>query len=147
MFLHLIRVETELPGRTASWYITSCHFHARHYLERGRSVDSIKRGSNLVPLRADHDDGDGGFDCRLDAADPVDVHGELVMRDIVNQLSVRLTDRQQRILLLLLRGFSVREIGRELSLGLPTILQHRKTIRRVASYLLSQPADSELPPG
>src|SRR2546428_5103502 len=36
----------------------------RHAIAEG----IIKRGSNLVPLRADHDDGDGGFDCRLDAA-------------------------------------------------------------------------------
>ena len=137
MFLHLVRVETDLPGRTASWYITNCQFQARHYLERGRSVDSIKRCRNLVPLGEDHDDRDGGFHFCLDPADPVDLHGELVMRDIVNLLIVRLTDTQQQILFLLIRGFGVREIGRELSLSHTMIVQHRKKIGHVASYLLA----------
>src|SRR5438876_251192 len=84
MFLHLVRVETDLPGRTPSWYITSCQFHARHYLKRGRSVDSIKRCGNRVPLGGGHEDEEGGFGDCLDAADPIDLHGELVMQDIVN---------------------------------------------------------------
>ena len=137
MLLHLVRVEIDLPGRTVSWYITSCQFHARHYLQRGRSVDSIKRCRNLVSLGEDHDDGDGELKSCLDAADPVDLHGELITQDIVNLLIVRLTDMEQQILFLLIRGFGVREIGRQLSLSHTMICQHRKQISRVASYLLS----------
>ena len=137
MLLHLVRVEKELPGRTVSWYITSCRFHARHYLKRGRSVDSMKRCTNLVPLGEDHDDGDGGFVRCVDAADPGDAHAEFLMQDIVNLLIVRLTDVQQQILFLLIRGHGVREIGRELSLSHPMISKHRKKIGRVASCLLA----------
>ncbi len=41
MFIHLVRIEAELPGHTPSWYIKSCEFHARNYLKHGRSVDSL----------------------------------------------------------------------------------------------------------
>ena len=137
MLLHLVRVEEDLPGRTVSWYITSCQFHARHYLDRGRSVDSMKRWGNLVPLGAAHDDGEGGLESWQEAADPVDPHGELIMQDIVNLLVVRLTDTQQRVLFLLIRGFGVREIGRELRLSHSMIVRHRRAIGRVTSWLLA----------
>src|ERR1041384_1765987 len=137
MLLHLVRVEKDLPGRTVSWYITSCRFHAHHYLKRGRSVDSIKRCRDLVPLGEDHDDGDGGFVRCVDAADPGDAHAEFLMQDFVNLLIVRLTDVQQQILFLLIRGHGVREIGRELSLSHPMISKHRKKIGRVASCLFA----------
>src|SRR5437899_2284716 len=117
MLLHLVRVETDLPGRTASWYITSCKFHARSYLQRGRSVDSIKRGGNLVPFGPDCDEANGEFDGCLDATDPVDLHAELVMQDLVKLLNVRLTDVQQKVLSFLMHGLGAREIGRELSLS------------------------------
>jgi len=139
MSLHLVRVTIDRPGRTVSWYITSCHFHARHYLDRGRSVDSIKRLKNLVPMDEEREDADGGINHCLDPADPVDLHSELVMQDVVNLLIVRLTDVQQQILFLLIRGHGVREIGRELSLSHTMILKHRKKIGHAASCLFAAP--------
>lgn len=137
MLLHLVRVQTDLPGQTVSWYITSCKFHARNHLRRGRSVDSIKRGENLVPLGEDRDGANGEFDGCLDPTDPVDLQAELLVQDVVNLLNVRLTDVQQKVLFLLMRGLGAREIGRELSLSHPTIIHHRKKIRRVTSHLLA----------
>jgi DNA-directed RNA polymerase specialized sigma24 family protein len=137
MLLHLVRLETDLPGQTVSWYIASCKFHARNYLQRGRSIDSMKRGGNLVPLGADRDGANAAFDGCLDPTDPVDLHAELVMRDVVNLLNVRLTDVQQKVLFFLMHGLGAREIGRELSLSHPTVIRHRKKIRRVTSHLLA----------
>lgn len=135
MFIHLVRVETELPERTLSWYLQSCLFRARNYLALGRSVDSIKRRNNLVPLGYSDDGDDSDYFC-LDAVDPIDLHSELITRDIVDQLLPRLTDVQQHILFRLMHGFGVREIARELCVSHPSVIQHRKKIARIAFCLL-----------
>lgn len=135
MFIHLVRVEAELPGHTSSWYIKGCEFHARDYLDRGRSIDSIKRQKNLVPL-GQSDDDDGSVCLCLDAVDPLDLRSELITRDIVDLLVLQLTDMQQTILFLLMHGFGVREIARELRVSHPTVIKHRKKIARSASALL-----------
>jgi DNA-directed RNA polymerase specialized sigma24 family protein len=136
MFIHLVRVEADRPGQTLSWYLQSCQFCARNYLDRGRSIDSIKRQKNLVQLDQGDDDSEGIFQFGLDAVDPVDLRGELITRDIVDLLVPQLTVAQQQILFLLMHGFGVREIARRLCVSHPTIIKHRKQIARSASALL-----------
>ena len=136
MLMHLVRVETDIPGRTRSWYIKSCEFRARNYLQHGRSVDSIKRCNNLVPLDPNDGDRDGSFWFCWEAADPIDLHGELIAQDIVDLLISQLTDMQQQILSLLMHGFSVRETARKLSVSHPAVIKHRRKIARIASGLL-----------
>ena len=140
MLIHLVRVEAALPGRTRSWYIKSCEFCARNYLQHGRSVDSIKRCDNLELLDHGGNDRDSSFLFCREAADPIDLHGELITQDIVDLLALRLTVAQQQILFLLMHGFGVREIARELSVSHPAVLKHRKRIARVASVLLRDSA-------
>jgi len=135
MFMHLVRVEVDRPGHTPSWYLQGCQFQARNYLDRGRSIDSIKRQKNLVPL--DHgDNNDGAIYFSSDALDPIDLHGEVITRDIIRLLVPQLTAVQQQVLSLLVHGFGVREIARELRVSHPTVIKHRKKIARRASALL-----------
>jgi DNA-directed RNA polymerase specialized sigma24 family protein len=134
MFIHLLRVEAAQPRQTASWYIKSCEFCARNYLDRGRSVDSIKRQKDIVPL--DPSDDDGHCVCP-DALDPMDLRSELITRDIVDLLVPQLTAMQQQIFSLLMHGFGVREIARHLRVSHPTVIKYRKTIARIASDLLA----------
>ena len=70
--VHAWLIEERRPGQTRSWYLQSCKFHLRHYLESGRSVDSQKRrAGQLLPDDMDgHDElldqidsGDSVFDC------------------------------------------------------------------------------------
>jgi DNA-directed RNA polymerase specialized sigma24 family protein len=136
MLIHHSRVQTDRPGHTASWYIKSCHFHAYKYLARGRSVDSLKRRHNLVPLAVREEKGDGAG-MGLDAVDPADLCSELITRDIVDLMLPQLNAKQQQILFLLLHGFGVREIARELRVSHPSIIKHRKQIARTASALLA----------
>jgi len=110
---------------------------ARNYLARGRSVDSIKRGNNLVPLGQNDGDGDDGLDLCRDVADPIDLRSELITRDIVDLLVPRLTDMQQQILFLLMHGFGVREIARQLRVSHPVVIKHRRKMARIASDLLA----------
>jgi DNA-binding CsgD family transcriptional regulator len=134
MFIHLVRVEADRPGRTLSWYLQSCQLYAGNYLARGRSVDSIKRGHNLVPVGQSDED---GISPGIDPADPIDLRSELIVRDIVDQLVPQLTGVQQQILFLLMHGFGVREVARQLRVSHPTIIKHRKRIARIASALLA----------
>lgn len=142
MFVHLTRVTAELPGRTSSWYVKGCEFHARDYLNRGRSIDSIKRQENLVPL-GPTDDADDSSWFNPDAVDPLDLRSELITRDILRLLLPQLTGIQQHVLFLLLHGFAVREIARELQLSHPTIIKHRKKIARTTAVLLVDASRSE----
>ena len=139
MFIHLVRVQTDLPGRTLSWYIKSCEFHARNYLKLGRSIDSHKRARNSVPLGQSGEELDGKFLFTVDAADPLDLHSELVTNDVVDLIMGHLTDVQQQILFFLVRGFGVRETARELHISHPAVVKHRKKIAHVAQELLKEP--------
>jgi len=136
MFIHLIQAETKLPNRTLSWYIKSCEFHARNYLKHGRSIDSIKRARNSVPLGQMDDDPHRDTYWPLDTMDPVDLHSELFTQDIVDLVMLNLTDMQQQIFSLLMKGFRVREIARELHITHPAVIKHRKRIARIASEFL-----------
>jgi DNA-directed RNA polymerase specialized sigma24 family protein len=136
MLVHLVQAEAELPGHTSSWYIKCCEFRARNYLKRGRSVDSLKRRNNLVPLHPHDDSGHENRSVCPDAPDPIDLHGEIITRDIVSLLVPQLTEMERHILSFLMHGFGVREIARALCISHPKVIQHRKKIARSASTLL-----------
>lgn len=138
MFIHLVQVQTTLPGRTFSWYVKSCEFHARNCLKRGRSIDSYKRSGLAVTLS--EPDGDEPYHSRLlrCAVDPVDIQGELITNDIVNLITPHLSDMQQEILCLLMRGLGVRETARELGITHPAVIKHRKKIARIAREFLQE---------
>jgi len=136
MFIHLVRVQAELPKRTLSWYIKSCEFQARNCLKHGRSIDSPKRASNLVPLgQVSNDPGSNTF-LLVDPIDPIDLQSELITNDIVDLITLQLTDTQQQIFFLLIRGLGVREIARELRITHPAVIKHRRKIARIALDLL-----------
>ena len=136
MFIHLVRIEVELPGHTTSWYIKNCEFHARNYLKHGRSVDSLKRSRNLISLGRTYEDADGHVFYVVDAVDPFDAFAEVTTNDIVELVVPQLNDTQRRILRLLLNGLGVREIAREMGVSHPAIIKHRRKIARLMSTLL-----------
>ena len=78
----------DLPGQTRSWYLQRCRFHLRHWLKRGRSIDSIKRNDNGHRLNFQPD-----RDKELLSEYPT--NGELFetvsARDLVSTLSNRLS--------------------------------------------------------
>lgn len=139
MYIHLVRVEVETPGQTPSWYIKSCEFHARNYLKHGRSVDSLKRSRNLVPLNIQVENEDGYVFCLTEAADPRDVQAEMVANDIISLVMPQLNETQQEILYLLMKGLGVREIGRELGMSHPAVIKHRRKIAHLVGGLLAEP--------
>lgn len=139
MFIHLLQVEANLPGHTPSWYIKSCEFHARNCLKHGRSVDSLKRSKNLVPLGQNYDDGEGHIFCFLDAVDPLDVLSEVMTRDIVDLVVSQLSETQRKVLYSLMKGMGVREIAREMGVSHPAVIKHRRKIARIANDFIHEP--------
>jgi len=105
MSVHLLRVQTESPAMTRSWYIKSCEFRARDYLRRGRSIDSYKRARGGEPTHSQD------FDQNFELSDPLGCLDEVMARDAISVIMCRLTDRQRLILSLLLEGFGVRAVG------------------------------------
>jgi RNA polymerase sigma factor (sigma-70 family) len=142
MFVHFVRVQTYEPGQTPGWYLKSCEFHARNYLKLGRSIDSPRRARNGVSYDAaprGHDDEPrGGGVPSSPLVSQIEIQGELITNDILNLILPHLSDRQQQVLFLLMKGCGVREAARELGVTHPAVIKHRKRIARIARELLQE---------
>jgi DNA-binding CsgD family transcriptional regulator len=146
MFVHLVRVQTAEAGQPLSWYLKSCEFHARNYLKVGGNGESLTRARNGVPYEDfpaainGEARGNGVAHSPMDVA--IEIQGELITNEIVNRLVPRLSDMQQQILFLLMKGCGVRETGREVGITHPAVIKHRKKIARIAHELLQESADA-----
>jgi len=142
MFVHFIHVQTAEPGQTLSWYLKSCEFHARNFLRQGCSIDSPKRARNGVSYDEaprGHDDEHRGEGMLISQpVSQIEIQGELITNDILNLILPHLSDRQQQVLFLLMKGCGVREAGRELGITHPAVIKHRKKIARIARELLQE---------
>lgn len=135
MHLHLVKARHADPGRPLDWYVEGCEFHARNYLRRGRSIDSLKRAQGAVALGSD-----GGTEAGLGLMDPVakDLRRELISQEIIELVARHLTARQQQSLELLLSGCGVRETARRLGVSHPAIIKHRRKIARLLAAFLDR---------
>ena len=150
MFVHLVEVETTDPGQTLSWYLKSCEFHARNFLKLGRSIDSLKRSRNgmlyeELPGESGEVSGNGGPH-RGPSVSHIEIQGEIITNDIVNLIMPRLSETQQQILFLLLKGCGVRETAREIGITHPAVIKHRKKIARIAREFLPDSGRVTTPP-
>ncbi len=130
--IHLWQVEKQLPEQSLSWYLQSCQFHLRHYLDTGRSVDSWKRRQLRVPLSIEEDD----------EAEPLLIHvcdstavAETSAQEMFRLLLKRLPALQQAVLAYLADGLSSREVGLKLGVCHKTIARHRRQIATAALEL------------
>ena len=149
MFVHLVRVQSAEAGQTPSWYMKSCEFHARNYLKLGRSIDSIKRARNGVPYdETPSDDGEhfSNGTYPVQSVGQIEIQGEIITNDIVNVIVPRLSDTQQQILFLLLKGCGVRETAREIGITHPAVIKHRKKIARIAREFLQESENNAAAP-
>jgi hypothetical protein len=136
MFVHLVRVQTAEPGQTLSWYLKSCEFHARRRLRIGGGIDSPDRpGDETVPGANNHP-GSGAHTPA--AAGQIVIQGEVITTNTLDLVLPHLSDMQQRILFLLMKGCGVRAAGRELGITHPAVIKHRKKIVRIARELLQE---------
>jgi hypothetical protein len=138
MFLHLVHVRTVDPDRALSWYLTSCEFHARNLLKPGEHTGSSNGESHdgIMPTGAECP----GMDSRTSSplVGQFQIQGELITGDVLNLILPLLSDMQQQVLFLLMKGCGVREAGRELGITHPAVIKHRKKIARIAHELLQE---------
>ena len=71
---------------------------------------------------------------------PIEIQGELITNDVVNLMLPLLSDRQQQVLFLLMKGCGVRQAARELGVTHPAIIKHRKKIAHIAHKFLQESA-------
>jgi len=72
----------------------------------------------------------------------IEIQGELITNEIANRIIPRLSEMQQQILFLLMKGCGVRQTGREIGITHPAVIKHRKKIARIAREFLQESAGS-----
>ena len=142
MFVHLVQIQTAEPGQTLSWYLKSCEFHARTCLKPGRTIDSSKHDRNNVPCKEVPAAGNGTAHSPATVA--IEIQGELITNETANRIIPRLSEMQQQILFLLMKGCGVRETGREVGITHPAVIKHRKKIARIAHELFQESAGAAI---
>ncbi|MGD1017974.1 MAG: hypothetical protein ABSA12_01515 [Verrucomicrobiia bacterium] len=142
MFLHLVRIRTVDPDRALGWYLKSCEFHARNFLTPGEHAGSSTaerhgaRFDEIMPVGVERH----GLGARSSSplVGQIEIQGELITGDVLNLILPLLSDMQQQVLFLLMKGCGVREAGRELGITHPAVIKHRKKIARIARELLQE---------
>jgi hypothetical protein len=136
MYLHLVRVRTVDPDRPLSWYLNSCEFHGRRYL------NPLERADASLPDIVPGGDGSNRVDTHSPASTPfsadIEIQGERIPSDVLNTILPLLSEMQQQVLFLLMKGCGVREAGRKLGITHPAVIKHRKKIARIARELLPE---------
>src|ERR1043166_370003 len=130
--VHLCLREARFPGQKKSWYLQNCKFHLQHYIDSGRSVDSVKRRSGQIPLLQNED---GETPLLEHRAMEHSIFSQISARELLNVLSTRLTPREAAILDCLADGLGAREIARKLKITHPTAIKSRRKIARLVIEL------------
>jgi DNA-directed RNA polymerase specialized sigma24 family protein len=122
--VRLWKLGVEQPGRTRSWYLQNCRFHLLHWLESGRSLDSLKRanGDKQITLA-------GVGDELVDPHPADDPLFEVVSaRDLISTLAGHLQPCEKAVVGGLADGLRLHEIAGRLNLSYPTVLKYRRKI-------------------
>src|SRR5437867_7817900 len=93
--VHLWLREARCPGQTKSWYLQSCRFHLQHYIDSGRSVDSVKRRGRQIPWLQGEDDETPVLEPR---SSDTSFFSQVSAHELLGILSARLTPREKAIL-------------------------------------------------
>ena len=120
--VHLWLREARYPGQKRSWYLQSCRFHLQHYLQRGRSIDSRKRGTGSAELPDEEETETPELIGQHDYA------AQATVNDLVGVLSASLNSIEKQMLDCLLDGLTLREIASTLRISAPTALKYRRRI-------------------
>src|SRR5437773_12493883 len=89
--IHLWRIEHSKPGQTRSWYLQSCCFHLQHWLNSGRSLDSLRRADRERRIGVD---GDGEHPALNEYHTDEELFEAICFRDTVSILKGYLSQNQ-----------------------------------------------------
>jgi len=130
--LHLWLREARYPGQTKSFYLQSCKFHLQHYIDSGRSVDSVKRRSGQIPLL---EDDEGETPLLEHWTSEHSIFSQISATELLTLLGKRLKPREKAILDCLADGLGAREIARKLKITHPTAIKSRRKIAKLVIEL------------
>jgi len=130
--IHLWQQELRCPMQSESWYIQSCLFHLRNYVQRGRSLDSARRRGARCSIRTSSQQ-----------ADSTEIHPErdesllptVCANDILDLLLPKLKQREREILCCLAEGMELGDIARKLRVSRQAVSKQRRKIALVAEKL------------
>ena len=131
MLVYLVRVLSERPGMTQSWYIKGCEFQARNYIKTGRSVDSLKRARDQVPCSLDSN-GIENWNLYLTEGRQQE---ECIARVTMEDLKPFLTDKEATALELLANEWRVGEIAEKFGVTHSAVVKWRRNIAEAATKL------------
>ena len=123
--IRIWRLESDEPGRTRSWYLQNCRFHVQHWLDAGRSVDSLKRTNrdNRVTIDSVSDETPvDGYHTNGDFFEGISAN------DLVSTLSGFLKPHESALLKGLADGLVLQDVALKLKLSYPTALKYRRKI-------------------
>ena len=129
--IHIWLIQTRRPGQTRSWYLQSCKFHLRHYLNSGRSIDSPKRRASQVPFASEAAGTE--FTELSDSGDSV--FSWVSARDLIARLACELMPEERAVLECLANGLGPREIGRKLNVSHTLIIKRRRKLACLLNQL------------
>jgi len=143
MWVHLLELEKsgELRGKTRSYFMCSCYFCAKHYLDSGKSVDSKRRGDiiiislyNSIEFNDSYKN-KGIISAIVDTgSSPEDIAIENILAsEIRNNLK---TKQLETFDLLLNNGYNISEIAIARGVDESTVRESIKSIRRIATKYL-----------
>jgi hypothetical protein len=136
MFLHLVRLQTAEPSQSLVRHLETCGSHARNFISPSLKIDSPRPGHDKIPsIREHHVNGALAFP---PMASHVEIQGERITTETINLILPLLSEMQQQVLSLLMKGYGVRQAARELGVTHPAVIKHRKKIARIARELLPE---------
>lgn len=129
MWLHVFKQRDMLKDKTKAYILRSCYFHARHYISKGKSIDSKRRhGTHVVSLYQENNKGEegvlsipGGFPSPKDVA---------ITNIMIKEIKSLLSEAQKYILELLLQGYTSAEIARIKKITRAAVSKNLKKIRK-----------------
>jgi RNA polymerase sigma factor (sigma-70 family) len=134
MWLSLWEQWQKTPNQTLSWYMQHCSFRAIDYLRKGQSIDS-KRREGLERLARQIEQLDSSRE-PLPLLVQDDCADVTIYRDLFRNIMRRFTDKQRKIMIGLLRGYTERDIGAMEGVSQQAIHSQRKRMQQIAQGVI-----------
>jgi len=130
-WLYLWKNREKLENKTISYVLTGCYFRFIDYLKQGRSIDSKSRENlTVISLHWTSDEGQEPLICIIPSR-VEDATQTLIARDLRERIRKHLNTKLKETYDLLLKGYTLGEIAKELNLTHEAIRLRLKKIRRI----------------
>lgn len=131
-WLYLWKNREKLENKTISYVLKGCYFRFIDYLKQGSSIDSKSRENvTVVSLYYISDEGQTPL-MSIISSGAEDARDVLIARDLEEQIRNRLNAKLKETCDLLLEGYTIGEIAKELNLTHEAVRLRVKKIRTIA---------------